>query len=310
MVRDAGQPTSTVSPVPLVLSEWNRIAVRVIPGSDIGHRLRLYLGTANCDGVVPDYDAVAPAVRAEQSQVASVAFGAGICLTGEYPTVELRFDTLRVDDTTEPISDAVSTQLVALDFDAGEQDALLTADNSGLTLLSGASMLYDASSHEGSYCALVNTDVATSFATRVIEPQSQMWVSWYVRLDAYPLASTYVARWYAAAGITIGELCVNPDGTVSLADQNMVKLTSNVALDTSLWNRIAVHCQPGSSTGHVLKLYVGANCDGTTSEYSDVTTATATGRTSVDRVSFGVINASTIEYRMDRIRVDSAVEPW
>lgn len=208
------------------------------------------------------------------------------------------------------------TQVGAVDYAAGPNGGSITPANTpGLSNTQfGTSPLFSADIPPdyttAAYSAAVNTTVA-SYNNIDWAASSLAWLSWYFKLPATPGSDSYFMGWFDGAGARIGDLRFNAGATTLLLRDNFGSvLAASAAIPVGEWHRVSLMVQPGSATGHQLRLYLGANRHGSTPSYdSGGLPATAAARTSVARWRFGFISGTGVDYKIARQRVDSAVEP-
>lgn len=207
-------------------------------------------------------------------------------------------------------------QLHAIDFTAGPDGGNVTKANTPAIngTQTGTNPTFSADIPAGqaeAYSARVNLAVgSTSFNNATFTSQSAgVWIGGYLQLTALPVDVTYWLLWYNTAGTKVGDARINTDGSLAVRDNNTAVATS-VALALNTWHRFAVYCDPGSATGHRLKLYLGNNRHGSTADFDTAGAATAAGLTEVSGFRFGHFIAATADarYRISRLRVDT-VEP-
>lgn len=126
-----------------------------------------------------------------------------------------------------------------------------------------------------------------------------------------PAATTTLMTWAGDANVNnIGNVRLNTDMTMTIRDNNTAVYTTPTPLPVNTWVRIAVKAQPGSATGHRLRLYVGTSRHSVTPDFdSGNVTATNGIATNVDTFHVGLLTNGTNTVLYDRMRGDDAVEP-
>lgn len=81
----------------LATGEWHRVAIKVVPGSTTGHRVRIYTGPA-LNSATPSQDSLDQTATGT-AQTAISLFRVGILSSD---TATIKFDRLRGDDAVEP----------------------------------------------------------------------------------------------------------------------------------------------------------------------------------------------------------------
>jgi hypothetical protein len=178
--------------------------------------------------------------------------------------------------------------------------------NSSMSAVFGTAPTFDATAYEGAFAARFNTTAATGYLRKDITSSGTVWIQMAIRLTALPAAATFITSWLQGT-TKIGDLRVNTDGTLSVRDNNTAVITSTSALSAGSYAIVSVKCTPGGASGHTLKVYLTPTSG--TPSFTGTGAATAAAATAVDTLRFGVIAAATIDYRLDRLRADSATEP-
>ncbi len=200
------------------------------------------------------------------------------------------------------------TQNIALDFESGANTVAFTTGTSGFSSLSGTTPTGTTTAHQGSIACQFATTTATSIGRFDLVSTGTEWISFYFRTAA-AWVQVPIARWFQGT-VIVGDLRLDTAGTLTLRDNATGVFTSTTVLAANTWYRLSVKVIPGSSTGHQLKIYAGANLDGATAtEDSGGKACTASAATAVDNVRWGVLSSSTNTVIVDRIRGDNATEP-
>lgn len=169
---------------------------------------------------------------------------------------------------------------------------------------------YSSDAVEGAFSMRVNTTSARMSYREDIVAQALVWWAFYMKLDALTRSSAvYITEWYNG-GSKVGDVRLNADRTLTLRD-NITAVTgmTSPVIAEGAWVRVAGKVEPGSTTGHVLKLYTGTNLHTMTPTWEASGAATSGAQSAVDTFRVGVIQASTALHKIDRYRGNSTVEP-
>lgn len=202
--------------------------------------------------------------------------------------------------------------LHSIDFTAGPDGGNVTSANT--TSINGAqsgtnptfNTSIPSNYTDATFSAQIDLPSGTSFNNFTFTQQSATWVGFYFMLLSNSTSITYWMSWFDASVVKIGDLRFNAGAsTMSLRDNNTAVATSpTITLNT--WHRAAVFCQPGSASGHQLKLFLGTNLHGTIADYdSTLVAATSSGTSNIAQIRFGMLSGSDVHYRIARMRVDT-----
>lgn len=219
---------------------------------------------------------------------------------------ELTAGTSTATDTTAIAATTDDAFIIDLNGTAGAKISLADWDNQV-----GVEATYSADSIEGSASAYFNVAAARSqYRKNFVTALGLLWFSNYIKLEAMPADTVYLTEWFNGAN-KVGDLRVGPTGILTIRDLNtaLTGATSSVALAAGAWARFSVRIQPGSTTGHELRVYTGANLHTMTTSFAGSGAATAGGQTAISLIRFGVQATNTIKYRLDRLRGNTTVEP-
>lgn len=207
-------------------------------------------------------------------------------------------------------------QVGAVDYTAGPDGAAITpANTAGLSpTQNGVAPTFSADVPpdyiNADFSAWVNTS-SGSYNNIDWTAGPLAWLSFYLKLPAMPATDSYPMIWFDGSGGRIGDLRFNAGaGSLLLRDNFGAVLAASTVLPLNVWHRVAIRVQPGSATGHQLRLYLGENRHGDTPDFdSGGLPATAAGRTNVGRWRFGLISGLSVNFKIARQRVDNAAEP-
>lgn len=206
-------------------------------------------------------------------------------------------------------------QIAIENFDSQPNGTVLTDANTIFTNHSGAgSTTFSSEWKISGTCSMKVVTAANSIFNRYDLPAAKtlVWVSFYLHVVGNIDSNTAFMVWYAPDHTSkIGDLRMLPGTSgpqLQLRDNNTGQYSSTELAPGDY--RIAVKVQPGSATGHQLKIYGGANLNSTTtSQDSSGQPATANAQTQVGDFRFGSISSSTVTYHIDRLIFDDAAEP-
>lgn len=170
--------------------------------------------------------------------------------------------------------------------DAGSADAWNTVANPG------SAITYSTTQKRGPLAAKID-GTSAAFAQQDLEWTDSFGLRTYGRAYVYPTAAVG-GRWIAAlqAGVTfIGSISVsNVDRTLGLGDKNGAPQAASVTpLPLNQWTRIEFMFFSSATVGQIeVKMFVGANVDGTSPDETVTTPATInTSGNAMDSVWFG-----------------------
>lgn len=181
--------------------------------------------------------------------------------------------------------------------------------NTGFTAVAGVAFVADtAEAAEGSVSAEATVD-STQFA--ILERSigasvaTRYW-RWYYTPESLPSGNQVIAA-VQETGTQRADLRQNSDGTLSIRNGFTAVATTTTALSAGTGARLGWRVD-NSAGVHELRLFVGANVDGTTPDETITDGGYAEG--TVDEVSFGVVNSgSAWTQRVDAIAEDDAAYP-
>lgn len=213
------------------------------------------------------------------------------------------------------------TAITALsqDFEGTDGATAIAAAIGASSILGGGAAAYSAADpQQGTTCLQCTSGAGTNVNIRYdFTAVSLLWFNFYFKTpSAAPAANTTHASWAGNAGVNAGgNFRILTDMTAQLRDNNTSRYITNIsgtptALPTNTWCRGAIRAQPGSATGHQLKIYVGTNRHGTVADFdSGGVTATGGPATNIDTLHIGIINNGVTSIFLDRMRADDASEP-
>lgn len=134
------------------------------------------------------------------------------------------------------------------------------------------------------------------------------WISFYIKVEATPSSNIALALWYAGAN-KVGDLRLTPASALQLRNGSAEVFTTT-ALTAGEWHRVSLWVNPGSTTGHRLRIYSGANLHGTTtSQDSGLVSANAASGALTDLRLQNNSGSTTHDVRLQRLRGDTTTEP-
>ena len=162
-----------------------------------------------------------------------------------------------------------------------------------------------------------SAEFAPTSSSRIAEfdlgtPKNVVYLDLYVDVATIPSATTAIVNWWGDTGTSkIGDLRVVPvTGGFQFQLRNVnTALWSSSTLAAAQY-RVAVKTDPGSATGHQLRIFSGAGIDSETpTQDSGTQTAVGTAATQVDNVRVGVMTNCTTVVRFDDLTADDAAWP-
>lgn len=198
------------------------------------------------------------------------------------------------------------TTLLSRSFNGGTAGASAAAE---FTTTSGAAPVYHvASAVEGGMGCRFVSSAGLSRGDITIASSGTAWVSFYITVESAPPAISYISEW-RNSGVKVGDLRMNTDRTLTMRDgTTAIAGVTSPALPVGQ-HRIAYRVTPGSATGHQLRVYLGANKDGTTPDFNAQGAATSAAQTAVTTILVGINTSSTWSFGIDRLIIDNLSEP-
>lgn len=205
-------------------------------------------------------------------------------------------------------------------FDLGAAGAVLDTSNTKADNFSGGVATNATFVGTGTGTALA--EFACSASSRIARfnftARATIYVDVKIRVVVAPATSTAVLSWYSGSGtgaLKVGDVQVQPvagDTTkfqFRLRDVNTQQwLSAN--LDVGTWYRVAVKANPGSTTGHRLRLWSGATIDNALPDVdSGDLAATGSTATALDNLRLGILSTETITVRFDDMIADDSAWP-
>lgn len=199
------------------------------------------------------------------------------------------------------------SQIIAQDFNAGPNGSTATTVQVGASSTTGSGGVYDNTDPiEGAFC--LKFGPTTGSIRWDYAAAGTVWHSFYFKTPAAaPAGNETIANWFLGT-TQVGSLRMQSDMTVAVRDVSSATVSTVSPLPPDTWVRGAVKVVPGSPTGHVVRLYVGANKHGSTPDYIITTSATNSGASATDNVRIGAVTGG-LTYYVDRLRSDNATEP-
>ena len=184
----------------------------------------------------------------------------------------------------------------------------LTTANTKVDNFSGgtsAASYFTATHYVGSTSAEININGTNRILRFDLAAAALIHFDIYVDVEPPPSVTSTIINWYSG-DVRVGQVqMVYVTATTfqfRLGDASATKWTSST-LPVGQY-RLAIKIQPGSSTGHSLSVYSGANIDTTPVETSGNVSATNAGATTVDNVRIGVMSNVTAKLRYDGMTAD------
>lgn len=188
----------------------------------------------------------------------------------------------------------------------------LTTGNTKVDSFSGstsAASKFTATHYSGSTSCEVNTSTDGRIMRFDLTAAPLVHLDIYVDVATVPSGTTAIINWYSGA-TKVGDLQVIRVSATTfqfrLRDGSATKWTGDVL--TAGQYRVAIKIQPGSATGHSVKVFTGASIDTTPVQSSGDLTATNGGASTVDNIRVGVMSAVAAVIRFDGMTADDTAE--
>ena len=201
----------------------------------------------------------------------------------------------------------------------GTNNATATTSNTGADSITGTASLATFTTTVGEFqtgtAALEVQVPTTSVADTVIlrydfTAAGLVYLDLYVQVPTVPSTSTMIVNWFSGS-TKVGDVRVVPGSGVFQFQGRDVSTArwSSQTLPTG-WYRLAVKIDPGSTTGHQIRIFSGAGIDSTVPSIDSGTyTAAGSGATTIDNVRLGFISAAIGTVRFDSLTADDADWP-
>jgi hypothetical protein len=188
----------------------------------------------------------------------------------------------------------------------------LTTSNSKVDSFSGstsAASKFTATHYSGSTSCEVNVAGSSRIMEFDFTSAGLVHLDLYVDVAVVPSATSAVINWY--------------DGTTKVGEIRLLRVSATTFqfqirdASTSKWigsvlpqgqYRLAIKIDPGSATGHSVKVFTGSSIDTSPVETSGGVTATTAGASTVDNIRIGVMSGVTATIRYDGMTADDAAE--
>jgi len=200
------------------------------------------------------------------------------------------------------------------DFE-GTNGTDVTTSNTVADTISGGTSVASQFSTTGAVVGSTSMRIQVTGTNRILEfdssAQGLAYFDVYLNVATAPAATTMVMNWWSDA-TKVGDLSLVYASSTTF----QFRLRDNA---TARWTsatygvgqyRIGIKVDPGSSTGHRLKIYQGANIDTASPvEDSGNQTATASGASTINNLRLGVMTNTSATLYFDDLLADDAAEP-
>lgn len=205
------------------------------------------------------------------------------------------------DSATTPPVDPGAGEIKAMTF----EDGSLTHAVSGADRTSGTSItLETASPLKGAFAARVSG--GNSFLEEQFGQADDVYLSFYVRLDAWPTSDVRIAL-ISNQTTSVGNIVLRPTGRLRLRVDSTTVGVESQPLAPGLLYRIGIHQRAGSGGNAVLEGFVAAGDDAFVAPFTATTAGAWT--TPADRVRAGSTTASVVQVVIDHVRINSIGMP-
>ena len=210
-------------------------------------------------------------------------------------------DTPTVTPTpTRTPTQAISSRIKNITF----EDGSLVHPVSGVDRVTGNVVLDSSSMMNGVYSARI-PNVASVYLDEDFTGVDEVFVSFYLKLNALPVSSTRL-MFISNAGLTMGNLYLQTNGTLRLRNGSTTIGSDSAPLVINTLYRVGIHQKLGSGANAILEAYVMAGDLPFGASFARLTSGTWT--TQADRIRIGA-TTSAVDLLFDDIRLDSMIMP-
>lgn len=190
------------------------------------------------------------------------------------------------------------------DFDGGSNGVTITAGNSGYDGFTAATspVFSNAQAHSGTLSALYAVSATTCSARISFSATGLRFFRFYIYLSSNPGGNTQVYSVYSS-GTQRGDLRITSAGKIQIRNGTTAVHTTTASLTLNAWNRVEWRVDNTNSQQQV-RLYLGANCDGSTADEDTGNRTYNTG--TFDRHIAGTHASGTLTYYIDDDAADDA----
>jgi hypothetical protein len=158
---------------------------------------------------------------------------------------------------------------------------------------------------DGVYSARI-PNIATAFLDENFSGVDEVFVSFYVKLNALPVSSTRLML-ISNAGLTMGNLYLQTNGALRLRNGSTTIGADSTPLAINTLYRVGIHQKLGSGANAILEAYVIAGDLPFGGPFAGLTSGTWT--TQADRIRIGATTSQALDLLFDDIRIDSMLMP-
>jgi hypothetical protein len=185
------------------------------------------------------------------------------------------------------------------------EDGSLVQPVSGVDKVTGNVLLDSSSAMDGVYSARI-PNIATAFLDENFTGVDEVFVSFYVKLNALPVSSTRL-MFISNAGLTMGNLYVQTNGALRLRNGSTTIGADSTPLVINTLYRVGIHQKLGSGANAILEAYVIAGDLPFGGPFAGLSSGTWT--TQADRIRIGATTSQALDLLFDDIRIDSMLMP-
>lgn len=210
----------------------------------------------------------------------------------------------------------MATIAALVDAFDGTNNATATTSNTGADSITGDSSIATFTTTVGEYqTGTASLEINAPTLNQVIlrydyTATDVVYLDFYLQVATVLSTSTAILNWYSGS-TKVGDLRLVPASgsfQVQLRDVSASRWTSQT-LPTG-WYRVAVKIDPGSATGHQVRIFSGAGIDSTVPAIdSGGLTANGTAATQTDNIRLGLISSATTVHRFDSLTADDTDWP-
>jgi len=158
---------------------------------------------------------------------------------------------------------------------------------------------------KGIYSARI-PNAAAAYADQNFTGVDEVFVSFYVKLNALPVSSTRLML-ISNAGTTMGNMYLQTNGALRLRNGSTTIGSDSTPLAINTLYRVGIHQKLGSGATAILEANVVEGDLPFGVPFARLTTGTWT--TQADRVRIGATTAQALDLLFDDIRLDSMIMP-
>jgi len=194
-----------------------------------------------------------------------------------------------------------TTRIKDITFEAGS----LTDPTSGADKVIGTVSLETTTPLKGAYSASI-PNAASSYLEESFTAVDDLYVSFYLRVNALPTSDTRIAL-ISNAGTTVGTVFLRTNGSIRLRNSSNVIGSDSAPLILGQLYRIGIRQKKGTGADAILEAFLAQNDDAFGPAFARTTVGSWT--TGADRLRAGATLAVPANIVIDDIRLDFASMP-